>query len=626
MAIGFLDFELDREKFELRRGGQVLRVEPRVLEVLLYLAENRGRVVTKQELIDRVWAGTIVSESALSRCIMEARKAIGDPDRAEPAIRTVHGRGYRFEMPEPSVEEAAAARSPAPLKERRRLAVWIGVAAAALVPLAAALSYPRWKRSEEPKSVRLAIIPISVNADDREVQLIAISLGDLLEQRLSRTPNMLVRGPDYTRAASINAISLAQFADQTASDSILSGTLRRSQGGDKVQLQMSLHQVQRSGRVHETPLGHYDIPLLRSGTDVSRYATIRDRIVSQITDTLLPAFRSPAADNLTPRNAEAYRLYLLARQRLGDGECNSDVSAELLRRSLDLDPDFAPAWEAYGWSQYGQASSCALNKEGYTRALDAANEALRLVPGYSSAIGLKATVLAETGRIEEAYEVLKTAEGRDPGSPDLQSFLFYVLDYSGYNLEARRHLEKLHEIDPNFLTLRGWTPNPYLYTGEIDRFLHTLPATDTPLFAYYRGLALFVGGRTAEARKVLEPSYEQFPNDPFSKLARALVAVIDRQPDVARFVLGEFVRQRAAVQSSDGEMRYKIAQLYALAGEQEAALRELRLAIEDGFFNVPYFQADPLMAGLRNDAAFARIVAKAAERHAAFGKRYSLRQ
>jgi DNA-binding winged helix-turn-helix (wHTH) protein/tetratricopeptide (TPR) repeat protein len=92
----FLDCTLDRERYELRRAGRIVKIEKKVFDVLAYLLDRCERVVTKQELLDALWPGEAVSESVLPRCIAAARRALGD-DRAAPrAIQTVHGRGYRF--------------------------------------------------------------------------------------------------------------------------------------------------------------------------------------------------------------------------------------------------------------------------------------------------------------------------------------------------------------------------------------------------------------------------------------------------------------------------------------------------------------------------------------------------
>ncbi len=95
-AYRFEDFELDLDRFQLRRGNQTVNAEPQVLEVLAYLVINRGRLVPKDELLDNIWGDRFVSESALTSRVKAARRAIGDDGRTQRLIRTVHRRGYRF--------------------------------------------------------------------------------------------------------------------------------------------------------------------------------------------------------------------------------------------------------------------------------------------------------------------------------------------------------------------------------------------------------------------------------------------------------------------------------------------------------------------------------------------------
>jgi DNA-binding winged helix-turn-helix (wHTH) protein/tetratricopeptide (TPR) repeat protein len=105
----FMEFELDQRLFELRYQGQVLAVQPKVLDVLSYLLRNRDRVVSKQELLDKLWPGEVVSETALTHAVMEARRAVRDDGSQQRIIQTVRRRGYRFVAAvDPRDGEAAA--------------------------------------------------------------------------------------------------------------------------------------------------------------------------------------------------------------------------------------------------------------------------------------------------------------------------------------------------------------------------------------------------------------------------------------------------------------------------------------------------------------------------------------
>jgi DNA-binding winged helix-turn-helix (wHTH) protein/predicted esterase len=96
MLFSFEDFVLDSERRELRAGGTVVPIEPQVFDLLVYLIENRGRVVSKDDLIASVWSGRIVSDSTLDSRVNAARKALGDSGKQQRFIRTMARKGVRF--------------------------------------------------------------------------------------------------------------------------------------------------------------------------------------------------------------------------------------------------------------------------------------------------------------------------------------------------------------------------------------------------------------------------------------------------------------------------------------------------------------------------------------------------
>ncbi len=96
VRVVFGPFDLDTEVVELRRHGDVVAMEPKVFDVLVYLARHRDRVVPKEELLDEVWGDRFVSESTLTSAIRHVRRALGDDGTAQQYVKTAHGRGYRF--------------------------------------------------------------------------------------------------------------------------------------------------------------------------------------------------------------------------------------------------------------------------------------------------------------------------------------------------------------------------------------------------------------------------------------------------------------------------------------------------------------------------------------------------
>jgi predicted ATPase len=104
-VIRFADCELDLDRVVLRRGGEEIRIEPQVFDVLAYLVGHRGSVVRKEALLDAIWGDRFVSESALTTRIKAVRQAVGDDGRQQSIIRTVHGKGYEFVATVEEVEE-----------------------------------------------------------------------------------------------------------------------------------------------------------------------------------------------------------------------------------------------------------------------------------------------------------------------------------------------------------------------------------------------------------------------------------------------------------------------------------------------------------------------------------------
>src|SRR5690349_6045157 len=95
-AIVFADCAIDLHRRELRRAGRAIHVEPQVYDLLVHLVRNRDRVVGKDELLDTIWNGRVVSDAALSSRINAGRKAIGDDGDRQALIKTIHRRGFRF--------------------------------------------------------------------------------------------------------------------------------------------------------------------------------------------------------------------------------------------------------------------------------------------------------------------------------------------------------------------------------------------------------------------------------------------------------------------------------------------------------------------------------------------------
>jgi DNA-binding winged helix-turn-helix (wHTH) protein/tetratricopeptide (TPR) repeat protein/TolB-like protein len=636
MCCRFADFELDRRRFELRRGGSLIKLEPKVFDVLARLIANRDRVVSARELLEAIWPDEFVTPSALSRCIAAARKAVGDDGSEQRIIKTVHGRGYRFvaDVVEHAVEPETAPipqtpQAPAPLRPARRTAALLAVAAVALIVVVFAVlrsssligSQPNAAASTKPpeRLVRLALLPISTPSTDPDLQLLGVSMTDLVRARIGAIPGLVVRAPDYSAQVSARSRSLVEFARTAGVSHVLSGHIDRR---NKVRLSLSLHEITRDGDVRTAPVGEYDLPLLQQSGDLTTFIRVRDAIGERLAKVLLPAFNLPAAAS-RPRDTEAYRLYLLASSRFVQQVSCDSAALGIVKQSLEIDPVYAPAWLLLGWAHYNQVASCGEDGAHYQAALDAARRAAELEPGPGPLV-LNAVVLIETGRVEEAYALLQSEGRAFPASAEIAYARSYALRYAGFLSLADEDLDRTLDIDPLYLSEAGWTPNTRLYLGQLDSFLLLLPGTEAPMFRVYRGLAELWRNQAAAAHEALGGAFQLNPDDLFARLGLALFAIAERRQADATKIIVELQRSRDKQGSRDGEFTFKLGEALAQSGNLDGSADPLDLAVEQGFFCPSCFVTDPLLAPIRSTARFQPILSKALKRHHAFAARFGL--
>ncbi|MDX1380235.1 MAG: tetratricopeptide repeat protein [Xanthomonadales bacterium] len=177
----FSGFEVDSRRREIRHAGHAVPVQPRVFDLVLYLLEHRDRAVGKDELQDALWPGVIVTETALTRAVMKARRTLGDDPERQAVIRTVHGHGYRFVAALESDAAATERRESGPAASTTLAMVLGGVLMAALVAVAALLLW----RDAAPPDTRIAVLPVSDRTGDPELAWVPLGLMGYANQLMS---------------------------------------------------------------------------------------------------------------------------------------------------------------------------------------------------------------------------------------------------------------------------------------------------------------------------------------------------------------------------------------------------------------------------------------------------------
>jgi TolB-like protein/DNA-binding winged helix-turn-helix (wHTH) protein len=230
--------------YEIACGDERRRLGPKVMGVLLALAERPGEVVGKEELIARVWDGSFTSDEALSAVIYELRRALGDEARSPAYVETIRKGGYRLVAAvaagagagEPRTAEAA----PRPRRWSRRRLAW---AAAALVAILAVAAVARRAlapapRPPPPPAVRsVAVLPLFAFNQARSQDLFADGLTEMLTAEIAQLSPLAVT-PGLAVRTHAGRWDLAQAVEELGVDAVVEGSVLRS--GDRVWVSVDL--------------------------------------------------------------------------------------------------------------------------------------------------------------------------------------------------------------------------------------------------------------------------------------------------------------------------------------------------------------------------------------------------
>jgi TolB-like protein len=209
LPIFFERYVLDGDRRELRRGGELIAIEPQVFDLLVYLLQNRERVVSKDDLIASVWGGRIVSDSTLTSRINAVRKAVGDSGEEQKLIRTIARKGFRFVGQVCEQDPSAAASAPG-----------------SQVPLAL------------PDRPSIAVLPFSNMSGDPQQDYFIDGIAEEIIVALSRVRWFFVIARQSSFAYRDKGIDAKQIARELGVRYVLAGSVRRA--GDQVRVSAQL--------------------------------------------------------------------------------------------------------------------------------------------------------------------------------------------------------------------------------------------------------------------------------------------------------------------------------------------------------------------------------------------------
>ena len=446
MIYRFGPFELDLDTVELRAEGKPLPVEPQVFSLLAFLVEHSERLVSRDELLEKVWDGRVVTDSALASRVKSARKALGDDGKAQRFIKTIHGRGFRFvadvraERPEPQV-----------------LATTDGG------PVGASQAHAPTEAADSASRPSIAVLPFHLIGDTGPYATIADALPHELITELARLRWLFVtaRGSSFRlRAPDVDMREVGRLLNVRY---CLSGTVEVT--GHRLSVTTQLVDVRGGGVVWAD---HYTGPV----DDVHAIRTeIRSKILTAL-EIHIPLHEAARARLVVTENLDAWSAYHLGLQHVYRfNRMDNAVAAGLFGRAIAQDPGFARAHAGLSFVHFQTAfmrqtddiaGETALARSCAQRGLDLDP----LDPFVNFTMGRSFWL---EGDLDRALAWLERATSLSPNYAQGIYARGWTETLAGSGLEGRGHVDfamRLSPIDPLYYAMLGTRALTHIAQGE----------------------------------------------------------------------------------------------------------------------------------------------------------------
>jgi TolB-like protein/DNA-binding winged helix-turn-helix (wHTH) protein len=321
MILAFGDYRLDLDRRELRRGPDWIELQPQVFDLLAYLVRERDRVVSKDDLLQAVWGGRVVSDSALTTRIHAVRRALGDDGAAQRLIRTFTRKGFRFvgdvrETPE----------RPAPVACR------VEADPSALCP---------WLTLADAPSV--AVLPFANLSGERKLDFFADGLVEEITIALFRIPWLCATARNSRFASKRQNAGTKRASGERGIRYLLEGSVRKD--GNRVRITARLTEAETGVHLWSD---HF-------GGSLEDACGLQDRVASRLAGAIEPVLQALEAARALRRplsDLTAYHAYLRAFAMLLASARQIPAALALLEKAMARDPNYGPA--------LGLAANCSM--------------------------------------------------------------------------------------------------------------------------------------------------------------------------------------------------------------------------------------------------------------------------
>lgn len=640
-------FRLDTVRKTLWHDGETVPMPLKELELLCKLVDRHGELVTKDELLESIWAGSFVEESNLSRHVYLLRKTLRELGESEDLIQNVPRRGYRFTgevhenqsgnadlvierhvLTRTLVEDISAAENGHPTTENEKAVrenikadqqartiasphvffrpKALSLAIVSLLILAAGFAFWRNRTAARtsPAEIRsLAVLPFKTVGTKSGEEHLGLGLADVLITRLSNIRELNVRPTSSVMAFDGQVQDSISAGRKLNVDAVLEGTVYHADG--RVRVTARLLRVDDQTHLWA---GQFEKPLQDE-------LKVQDEIALQLVDALSLTLSGTEKTALTKRfteSADAYQLYLKGRYHWNKRSHEGMIEAQrLFRNAIEKDSHFTLAFVGLADTlatsdARGEAYNAVLkalelepnlaeahatlgfikmfHEWSWREAETAFKKSIELNPGYATAYHWYATLLAIEGRNKEAKAAMRRALEINPISHNFLADMGQLHYFGREYEEAKEYCRLALEIDPEFSFAHQYLYYTYLKTGEYDKAVEELIIADR------------INGNYANQSDARKHQSETS----FNKQREAF-----REGGISGFI-----ESRLADAPQDVNRYYNNAMLHTYLGEKEKALSNLERACQGRVFLAAFVKADPIFDSLRSEPRYQAILKK----------------
>ena len=616
----FQAFRLDTANQCLWRGQERVPIPPKPYDMLRYLVENPGRLVTQDEFLAKLWPEIYVNPELIRKYILDIRKILGDrPDKPE-FIETVTKRGYRF-IASVVDEDATTPTNPTTIEEGvqmetiplrpagspRKRSLWKLVLSPVLAVVVAAaigreLRVTRTDRTvPSSNDTSIAVLPFADMSPGKDQEYFSDGLAEQLIHELAKKPGLKVVGRSSAFQFKGRNEDLRAVGRKLGVANVLEGSVRRD--GNHLRITAELIKADDGFQLWSQT---YD-------REISDVFAVQDEISRSATEALqlklLGSSSQAVPSTVRSANPEAYQTYLQASYFTGRGTGKEDLGKALAYSdaAIKLDDKYAPTWALRAsvqnmMAQYGLTEV----SEGYRKARDDAERAIALDPTSASAyLALAQTQIFYDWDWDAANTCLTKAAVLEPSNAEVFSIRSHLSVVLGNLDEAIKLAEQAVALEP----LRA---NSHLSLGYM----------------------LFLSGRYHEARAELQKALDLNPQAARVHVSLAKIFIAEGKPQLALAEIekepsgwgkltGQVLVYRALGREQDSstalakligkhdtDSAYQIARAYAFRGESDRSFEWLERAYKQRDSGLPDIKTDPLLKNLRHDPRYTELLKK----------------